>query len=394
MLSATYNVDLDSVEDSNLFLRALWAQLRSVFGHLAWQYTPHRDGLHQRIIFGVAQIGGDGPIEVSIGYGRAGCIRMITFNPLWDRKLSTDRLTDAITVARDTFRNTSFAMITSNFALGISEISFATYEAKNIRLESNMAGFLDVTLGVDGFDQRDLSFQYKFRVGPILDLLTCWTNCLVRRYPDANQTGTEESEKVPANSIWVEDEEWINGLPLVRDRVALSTYQLSALQAYVNGELQLTDPLIGAARHFREGLELYETHRQRGFQASGDLVRALFMSALEVASLYGAQKAPNCSQCGQARHKISARVRELGLKHLGSFGKDLFGEEYQDRSGFLHAGEVSSSYPVQDGSCPQLDPKSETGCAKPTSQLEAFNLREFCSFVLRNETRSRFNGPS
>jgi hypothetical protein len=394
MPSATFHVDLDSVEDSNLFLRALWAQLRTFFGHLAWQYTPHRDGPHRRIIFGLAQIGGDGPIEVSIGYGRAGCIRTITFNPFWDSKLSTDRLRDAVTVARDTFSNTRLAMMTSNFPLGIAKISFATYEATNIRLESNKAGFLDVTVGVDGFDQQDLSFQYQFRVGPILDLLTCWTNCLVRRYPDANQTATGESEKVPANSIWVEDEEWIDGLPLVRDRVALSTYQLSALQAYVNGELPLTDPLIGAARHFREGLELYETYRKPGIQASGDLVRALFMSALEVASLHGAEEAANCSQCGQARHKISARVRELGLKHLGSIGKDLFGEQYQDRSGFLHAGEVSGSYPAQDGSCPQLDPKSETGCAMPTSQLEAFNLREFCSFVLRKETRSRFNGRS
>lgn len=390
MPSATFQIGLDSLQDSNLFLRALWAELRSSFGHLAWQNAPHRDGPHQRIMFGFAQIGENGSFEVSIKYARAGCIRTITFSPVWNSKLPTDRLREAVTTAHSTFSNTRTALLKSAFPLSVAKIGFATYEATNIRLESSTPGFLDVAIGVEGFDQWDLSFQYQLRVGPILDLLTCWTNCLVRRYPNAGQTATGKLKESVANSIWVEDEEWIDGLPLVRDRVALSPYQLSALQAYVAGKLPLEDPLLGAARHFREGLELYETYRQPGIQASGDLVRALFMSALEVASLHGTEEAINCSQCGQPRHRISTRVRELGLKYLGQFGRDFFREQYQDRSGFLHTGRVAGRYPIQDGSCPQLDPDSVTGCAIPSSQLEAFNLREFCSFVLRKETHNRF----
>jgi len=162
------------------------------------------------------------------------------------------------------------------------------------------------------------------------------------------------------------------------------------LQAWSGGELPMTDPLIRAARHFREGLELYQTYKNPNMQVSGDIVNALFMSALEVISLRDAKAVVPCSQCGQPQHRISSRIRDLGTKHLGAFGKDFFAERYNGRSGFLHAGEVSGSYPVQHFSCPQLDPKSPSGCATATSPLDAFNLREFCSFVLRKECRRLF----
>ena len=158
MQPLTFQVGLDSVEESNLFLRALWASIRLKFGRLGWQYAPHRDGPHRLV----------------------------------------------------SFRTTSSVLMKSTFPLAYATLGFATYESEELRLESVESGLLEVALRIEGYDRRDLAFMYNLRVGPALDLLTCWTNCLVRRFPAANQTETRSLEPVRANTLWVEDEDWID----------------------------------------------------------------------------------------------------------------------------------------------------------------------------------------
>jgi hypothetical protein len=386
---ASFPIDLSSVEESNLFLRALWASLRSEFGHLAWQYSPHRDGPNKRITLGIAQIGGSGSTMVNVIYRQAGCISSLEFSPVFGEAPSNDQLEAAVVAALGTFKKAHSVAATSTFSLGTDRIAFATYASQDVRIESQCRGKVDVTLTLSGFDNRDIDFQYQLNVGPILDLLACWTNCVVYRFSDRPATVSTELEQLTPNTLWIEDD-WIDGIPLVQDRIGLSRDQLAALQASCAGELPLTDPLIRAARHFREGLELYQTYKNPSMQVSGDLVNALFMSALEVISLRDTKEVVPCSQCGQPQHRISSRIRDLGTKHLGAFGKDFFAKRYNGRSGFLHAGEVSGSYPVQAFSCPQLAPKSPTGCAVATSPLDTFNLREFCSYVLRKECLRMF----
>ena len=72
---------IGSISESNVFLRSLWAALRSRFDRLGWQYTPHKSGSEQRIRLGWMTLGAASPnsVQVTVQYGRVGVIKAIEF---------------------------------------------------------------------------------------------------------------------------------------------------------------------------------------------------------------------------------------------------------------------------------------------------------------------------
>jgi hypothetical protein len=54
------------LNESNAFLRALWAQFRARFDTLGWQYSPQRVGSAKIITFGYASLWRKYGIEVSV----------------------------------------------------------------------------------------------------------------------------------------------------------------------------------------------------------------------------------------------------------------------------------------------------------------------------------------
>jgi hypothetical protein len=93
-------------------------------------------------------------------------------------------------------------------------------------------------------------------------------------------------------------------------------------------------------------------------------------------------------ECGQPTYKISQRVVELGVRHLGEGVKQIFKGHYKRRSLYLHAGHVRSSQPIKSHLVPQLDPNGIEGCAMPSMVGAPTNLMEFARFVIRKEMLS------
>src|SRR5687768_4100901 len=104
-------VQVNSLEESNLFLRALWARMRVRFKRLGWQYTPKRDGQRQVIRIGWATLGISSPngIEVGVHYKRRGVIDSVHITPrgnIYDHhpNLNAD-LQECVAEALATFRS-------------------------------------------------------------------------------------------------------------------------------------------------------------------------------------------------------------------------------------------------------------------------------------------------
>src|SRR3984893_10001493 len=72
-------VGLTAVDESNAFLRCIWAEMRQSFGHLRWVYAASRWGKLKRIRIGQAQLGPSRSIEVWVSYRQKGIIEDIIF---------------------------------------------------------------------------------------------------------------------------------------------------------------------------------------------------------------------------------------------------------------------------------------------------------------------------
>src|SRR5262249_45843370 len=68
----TIAISPKSVDQTNLLLRAIWAELRAEFGECLWQFMPRRDGESKAIWFGWAQLHIGDTVGFGVAYERKG----------------------------------------------------------------------------------------------------------------------------------------------------------------------------------------------------------------------------------------------------------------------------------------------------------------------------------
>ena len=121
---------------------------------------------------------------------------------------------------------------------------------------------------------------------------------------------------------------------------------------------------------------------------SSELATVLLVSAIEAIGSEN-NRTESCEMCGQPIYKLSQRVVDVAIRHLGPGVERIFRDHYGRRSQFLHAGVLSASQPQTGALVPQLDPEAPEGCAMPRLIAQPINLIEFTSFLLRKEMMAR-----
>ena len=370
-----FPITVKGLSESNALLRALWAQFRSRFGTLGWQYTPWRVGPAKIINFGFASLGRRYGIQVSVRYSRKDTITALLIQPHPSEADLPTGIEQSVEDAIKRFKSPELFSLQSSIGLS-KQLTFHSYSTACWRLLPSAPGRALLTLGVNGFDRVDADFEYLMRVQPVLDQLTTFTNCVL-----TVSTTTEETENdgVDKHNSVFHSEEWMDGHPIVDGRLTLPQESLSCLDSLMTGELPSDGRLRRATRHFREALHLMEIDPG----SSGDVATALLISALEAVSLVEDKPAANCTSCGQPVYSISKRIVALGVEHLGPGAEKFFKEHYSRRSKFLHAGAIVHSLPLLRSSQPLLDPHAPEGCGMPSVVARPNNLLEFTGFILR-----------
>ncbi len=384
---AVGGIETRSLGDSNMFLRALWARMRTRFGPLRWQYTPKRDGPRQSIRFGWATLGASAPtgVEVSVHYSRRGIIDSVQFTP---RGAIYDLYPDLDGVLRDCAREATVAMhspASSRLAARLASAPcgpVSLYFSERWYIGPLDDGSTEIGLTVEAFDEADSRYEFQDRMGLLLDALTAWTNCTFRQAD--YDGGNSDKLKLPDGIFW-EDQEWLDGHPIADDLIRLERSQLALGDEILRRAINSDHNLMRACHLFHEGVNLHHY--------APDMATALFVSALEVISLTD-EPTPPCQTCGQPMYKISKRVTELGVRHLGPGVKWVFDSHYKRRSGYLHRGERRATQPMLGHSIPLLDPNGIEGCAMPRPIGQPTNLMEFTSFVIRGEMRAYMSARS
>jgi hypothetical protein len=252
-------------------------------------------------------------------------------------------------------------------------------------LDRLIDGSTEIGLIVDAFDEADSLYEFEARIGSLLDALATWTNCSFRR---ADNDDDSSALDLPHGVFW-EDPEWLDDHPIADGLIRLERSQLAFGDEVVAGSINENHRLTRACRLFHEGLTLHRSSPEQ----FGDMSTTLFVSALEVISLTD-DPTPPCKTCGQPIYKISKRVTELGVRHLGPGARWVLDSHYKRRSGYLHSGKRHATQPMVGHSIPQLDPNGIEGCAMPRLIGQPTNLMEFTSFVIRAEMRAYMSARS
>ena len=317
-------------------------------------------------------------VEVTVQYGRVGVIKAIEF----ELRGEIDAIYPKIEkILRDCVQDAVARMIKPKHVpcctqvVTFPAIPLGCYQEQDWYCGPISNGNSEIGIKVHAFDEVDAQHEFAVRLTPLLDVLACMTNVVIE--PTTERNGERPAAHKDVNT-YLEDTDWLDGTPERDGYLRLTASQVSFCNNLIS-EMTADDRLKRAAHLFHKALTLYYK-----MPDCYDVATALFVSALETVDL-PLSPPSTCAECGQPTYRISQRVVELGIRHLGPGVKRIFEDHYKRRSLYLHEGQVRSSQPMQSHIIPQLDPNGIEGCAMPSLVGMPMNLMEFSSFVIRRE---------
>jgi hypothetical protein len=370
-------------EETNLLLRALWAQLRADFGKLAWLFNPWRDGQSNTVYFGWADLGLTETVHVGVTYQR----KDIATNILVECEPATaERIAECVARAegRLASRGKLFATLqcTTPFHIQIED-----FQGELLCLEAETASRIALELQVLAFDNADAHAEAIERARVVLDVLSFCTNVpfFLASEDVALSVSPRLSWRCSRERPNTLDPEWLDDYPVVDERLVIAGMASAFMDAVVGDDTPGTfQSLLDGAHHFHCGLVAEQRRGESDFtRTMTEHAIVSYVSALEAASLVGEPAAATCQGCGQPQYRVSARVVEFAAKHLGGAPSSIVKMFYSSRSAYLHRGSLLSTRAPSARVHPQLDSSSPTGAIGPVPMLATHNLREFTSYCLR-----------
>lgn len=394
-----FQINISELNESNRFLRALWAELRETFGICAWHYRPFKNGPKQIIHIGSMCVGVT-TCEVYLSYEKKGSIKNLYFDlekKILDAQV-LDTLNKCVKKARETFYTTKQFMY--SIVLQSCTYSPAIYSSSRFSISPFKNGLFSLKALVDGYDTTDAKTVFRQRVNEIMDVLSVFTNTAFR-YPnkEVRKSASRYKSKVPSE-IYQKDHDWIDNIPVKNRKLILSREAL----IFINTLLENTDPvkeiliLLKACNLYHTARKLEEQFNPQHIDtqllllgaSQVEMCNVLYVSALEAVSMLSAEDEKTCQSCGQVIYGISKRVITMVEQIEPKSGlKSIVREHYQNRSKYLHVGQTLAVHNYTGTSIPQLDPTTSSGCMLQTVRVDKV-LREATSYIIRKKIFEAF----
>lgn len=352
--SLELDIDIKEVKQSNLFLRALWTEIRSRFGGCSWQFSPFIYKDQKLIRFGRFSTKDEtlGAIEVYISYVRKGGIHKIILNDIENHH---SVLVDIIEKLKKEYNSKiqkvkMEAIIRANYPI-------SSYETEDLTINPLQDLNTQVRVNVTGFDKTDLQFAAKKKFNTVLDVIAgnIWHKVVYSKSSKKEILAKHQGKNVYSGSI----NYGLNDERLEKEGFIYLPKNAIEIINLISNDMEPTltlSRLLSACKLYHSALKV-ETLRDIFTMNDLDLYEILvtkYMSALEVLAL-PEDKVKKCGTCNQDVHSISKRVKELLMKVYDneSFVKTLH-TNYNRRSKYLHTGKYFSTRSYLGTSIPQL----------------------------------------
>jgi len=405
--------NLRTVEQSNLFLRALWANIRNEFGKCAWNFIPYRDTDKKLITLGYMNYEDERTLEVSLHYKNIGNLIAISFIAEDEQQAS-----DLRTIKKLIKESLNYNALMKDFSCKTKfesiRCNFSSYQGQYFKLNPLSGNFFECTIKICAFDNIDAKTIILKKIKLISALLSVFSNCLI----------LNTNKEVEASDIKVKENEynvnlnWINDRPIKNNHVLLSekSYLLIDKLISLDSFNENINLMLAAFTHFHSARaqdsfehdvlipagtskvndNTFELHHEKDDRfdvaneiqmSSTESATVLYMSSLEVASLIGAKDLAKCKSCNQNQYSISSRVQDFVKENGGNGLVKTIRNYYNLRSRYLHQGKLLKNYSYIGHSIPTFDLESQSHMQE-YSQVSVLNLREWCSYFLRQSVES------
>lgn len=423
------DLGLNDNKESNLFLRALWANFTKRYGKCAWQYTPYKYGKKQIIFLGYMDIDLPHTFSVYVHYRKKAVINKLEFlfnyndfrflSNTGDKEISSEikqQFLDIINETNNNFKNPN----TESLNITISSyFPISNYYSDLFRIEPYGDGLSSVTLSVKSYGSNDANFIFRLKITRLLDILSVLTNL-----PYSYSNRLTNSKEIIGDEIFYNDEEFIDGYPIKNENILITKYGKKIIENVLTNDDDIENnnlaKLLNAAMHFHAGRkfdaqinDLYilndpEKTKEDGVYRIGlsprdqrlfnarevnaniqEIATVSYISALEVlSSIVFTSETERCKQCNQLVYSISSKVKDLLFKYFPDYLAKQLHNYYSSRSKFLHEGKLLTG--IYTGtSIPQLDYNHPSGC-KVINEIPLINLREYTGYCIREVIKEYF----
>ncbi|MDC7781855.1 hypothetical protein [Priestia megaterium] len=391
------NIGTKTVEESNEFLRCLWAEMGKEFGQCGWNYNPGKNGAEQRVFFGNMHINQDFPIAVSISYKNKGSINNIYFLSTiksYEIEKGTElygRFKKVIKATRKNIGKHEEYLIESPIK---SNHPLMPYKGNNfeIKLISQEGGF-KVRLKIKAYDKKQASHYINKLFGELMDFLSVETDDIF--WSDHKDI---DYDKLEFEETFLE-RELMDPNFLIWGHRAISKGGKQFIDILTDSNRK-DDPnlnlFLKACNHFHTA-RMQEEQISKGYEnedikkigtSQTEVATTLYLSALEVVSLIDF-KEENCKCCGQPKYEISSRIINMVSNYISDSFGDLFKKFYEQRSDYLHQGVKLITKTPWEFINPQLDVNADNLCEYPHN-IQLSYLRECVGYCLRSFYKDKF----
>jgi hypothetical protein len=383
-------VNLDTKEESNLFLRAVWARLRTDFGKCAWNFAPMTSREKRITNLGYIDIGTKNTIEVSVQYKKRGTVQHLMLADT-NQKALPENLQVALKETLSTYkkgRSRHVMQTTLRF-----HYPMVHYELPFIQIVPTNNGVNMLRMIIMAYDLDDAKFIFKKKINAVVDILIA---CLWTDVTYGIEEGAEE-ERVNSNTFIENVEPSQNDeVGVFKGQYYLSEKTLIFMNSVVEEDI-IPDNMVrflSAARLYKNGIRLEDVSRRAINQGIDytEMVMVAFMSSLEVLAANGDVNTETCDACNQLKYSIAKRVRELAGKvsDNNKYFTKLVNDFYQNRSKFLHEGVFSSTDSYSGVTIPQVN-ESEDGVERQVHFFSGlrFNVGKVFQWVIQNSLNTK-----
>lgn len=367
-------IKCSSVEESNLFLRKLWSELNTISKN-GWCFMPHKE--KNTIHIGRSNFG-----AVSFDYEKKGCI-----NKLFIDYPDDGEFAESIKNAVVTAKKSPIAYYTVVFYIK-SKTNIWKIEEKcmhNVYIKSNNNN-ISLSVNIKAYSEYDVKNIVNYISNTLLAILLEYTNLLFSiEKIEICKGRTEFMERVVQNEYnfdWVDFSE----IPKASDSHILLPQDFFYLVSRV-AENDVDDDNM---RLVLNSCRVLLSSSTMAFKISGiaesgenDMIDTLVVSSIEPLSCIFNKEKVKCTECGNMKYSIVAKMKALLKKYTDeNFAKYFCNTFYTERSKLLHEGVLSANGFFYSVNFPMIDPESKDKMITPRFAPN-LNLQEYSTFLFR-----------
>lgn len=389
-----YIQNIDTIDKCNLFVRALWSQLRVNGEKFAWNYFGHKAYNAKVFNLGILSCGNlKNNYDVIVGYKGKGIITFIEFSSMDKGDCDNN---DKDFIKKSINLALKYENLMSEYNLKTTYrtpyLAIDNYKGERFIIQNtNEKDKFNITIKVSGFDTRDAKKQGTKLINYIVNFLSVCTNCVFY------QTDKRDSDNVRNYNIY-SAEKWIEG-----GNGGLSKKSCEFIEKILQEKLsedQINFLNACYIYHYANkyysmkfDFDKYEFSLVDLGVYNEEIMIVLYMSALEVIAYTENKDVDKCEKCGQQVYSIGKKVLHISQKYGDEYAYDKqIKDYYSKRSEFLHLGQVLSER-TYSGSCnPEFEIKD--GKFVLNEELPFVNIifiKEYVGYILRNYFENTLN---